>query len=174
MSNRLSLLMLAAVAFVGLAWADTVSAQTTQLRSGAISKFAGAERTDQVCTTSSSSGAAYVDMLGMSRTFTISGTTNRSVVVLFQGSYWSAPPGHWGLIQLTVDGVVNPGPGKSVFLYQYNQDEDGGAPQLESHGFNFQTEPLPPGSHTVKIRWAGIGVGSGLLCIGSRSLIVLY
>jgi len=174
MFSRLSLGMLAAVALVGLAWANTVSAQTTRLRAGSISKVAGAERTDQVCTTSSSSGAAYIDMIGMSRTFTISGTTARSVVVLFQGSYWSAPPGHWGLIQLTVDGNVNPGPGKSVLLYQYNQDEDGGAPQFVSHGFNFQTEPLPPGSHTVKIRWAGVGGSSGLLCVGSRSLIVLY
>jgi hypothetical protein len=169
MSNRLKLRMLVAMALVGLAGADTVSSQTTRFRSGSISKFVGAERTDQVCTTASS--GAYEDMPGMTRTFTLSGTTNRSVVVLFTGSYWSTTAGHFAFIQLTVDGVVNPGPGRSVLLTLYSQDEDGGSPQLDSHGFNFQTEPLTPGSHTVKIRWQGSG---GTVCIGSRSMIVLY
>jgi hypothetical protein len=157
------------IVLIGVAYAAVAFAQAARLRNGAISKFSGVDQTLQVCTTSQS----YVNMPDMTRTFIVSGTTSKPAVVLFQGSYWSASLGDWAVIQLTIDNVPNPGPGSSVFLYMFAADGDGYGSQFTSHGFNFQTNNLPPGSHTARIRWRAIGTDAQV-CIGSRSMLVLY
>ena len=161
-AHRLRRTVQVAIVLIGVAYAAAAFAQAARLRTGSINRFAGVDQTLQVCTTSQS----YVNMPDMTRTFTVSGTTNKPVVVLFQGAYWSATAGHWAVIQLTIDNVPNAGPGSSVFLYMYNQDEDGGSPQLTSHGFNFQTDNLAPGQHTARIRWRAIGTNA-TVCVGS-------
>jgi hypothetical protein len=94
---------------------------------------------------------------------------------MFSGAYWSALAKHSVRVQLTIDGVPNPGPGTATLLWLYQQDEDGGAPQTDSHGFTFQTEPLEPGQHTARIRWATTGEAGPITgCIGSRSMVVLH
>jgi hypothetical protein len=94
------------------------------------------------------------------------------VVVLFQGSNWGTSALLPVQIQLTIDGVPNPGPGSSVVLSMFQADDDGQAPFNTSHGFNFQTNVLAPGSHTARILWRSFD--GSLTCIGPRSMIVLY
>jgi hypothetical protein len=153
---------------------------TARFRSGPISKFVGVEEAggSPVCTSSES----YSDLPNMVRAFTISGTKNRSVIVLFQGSNWSHLARQSGAIQLTIDNVPNPGAGASnPILMGFNFDPDNGPVQgpLGSYGFNFQTDPLTPGPHIARIRWKAWrlnqDLNAGILaCVGHRSLIVLY
>lgn len=157
-----------AAALIGLVWTAVASAQTPRLRSGTIGKFAGVDQSNSVCTTSFTS----VNMPDMARTFTISGTSSRSVVVLFQGSNWAANAQRQVEIQLTIDGVPNPGPGGSIVLPVFQGDEDAQAPFAVSHGFNFQTDALAPGSHTARIRWRSFD--GSTVCVGPRSMIVLF
>ena len=80
-------------------------------------------------------------------------------------------PGTWragrdprptGFLRLTIDGVEQ-SPGEVPAI----APEDRG-----THGFNWQSKPLTPGSHTVRVQWrTDLG---GTLCADARSLIVLH
>lgn len=42
-----------------------------------------------------------------------------------------------------------------------------------THGFNFVTDPIPPGSHQAKMRWAHNALtGSGTICVAERSMVI--
>jgi hypothetical protein len=172
MSNRnvvQGLLVLVGVACIG---GSLAFAQTSRLRSGGISKFAAVDSTAEAC---NNTGTTLVQMPDMVRNFTVGGTTATPAVVTFSGAYWSALASQFVRVRLTIDGVANPGPGTSTYLWLYQQDEDGGAPMQGSHGFTFITDALQPGQHTARIQWATSSqAGQNAACIGSRSLVVLY
>jgi hypothetical protein len=44
--------------------------------------------------------------------------------------------------------------------------------EVETHGFNFVSDPLAPGTHTATIQWRDNGLGP--FCATERSLIVLH
>ena len=42
-----------------------------------------------------------------------------------------------------------------------------------THGFTFVTEPIAPGTHVAKMRWAdNVLNGSGTICVFERSLVI--
>ncbi len=134
-------------------------------RTGLITKFTGVDEIVEACTTSS----AFVNMPSMSRSFSVSGTTNQAVAVTFQGA--SSLSGEQafdtGFIRLTIDGVVQ-GPGGSA---------SGDVPMIGvgergTHGFTWQSRPLTPGTHTARIQWR-TDLGSSF-CVDARSLVVLH
>ena len=44
-----------------------------------------------------------------------------------------------------------------------------------THGFNFVTDPIPPGGHTATMRWSdNVLNGEGTICVAERSLVVFH
>jgi hypothetical protein len=174
--HRLGPARLAALAAIALAaalalvWIGRASADeggepaeaVTAVSNVATGKADAVDTSDNQCTSS----ASFVDMPGMSETFTFGGTASRPVLVLFQGRWNNAAEGH-AIIRLVIDGVVQPGPGASVTLH-----EDDASADLETNGFNFISAPLAPGTHTAKIQWQKFA--GAVICVGTRSLIVLH
>ncbi len=67
-----------------------------------------------------------------------------------------------GFLRLLVDGAQQtPGEVPAV-----NSNDRG------AHGFNWQTKPLSPGSHTAKVQWRTDLAST--FCADARSLIVLH
>lgn len=119
-----------------------------------------------ICTVSPN----FNDMPGMSETFSFGGTASRRVIVLFQ-SHWNLGAENSSVsIRLTIDGVVQSGPGNGFIIN--SQPADAQQRTVGTRGFNFISNPLAPGTHTAKIQWRDNGVGPG--CAAARSLIVLH
>jgi hypothetical protein len=132
---------------------------------GPIGNFSARDANDEQCTTST----AYVDMPGMSVSFTISGTAKRHVVALFQGEWFNNDR---ALARVVVDGVVQTGPGDSASPMALDSGNDAGSSVDQTNGFNFITDNLAPRvRHTLTVQWASVGGGS--ICVDERSLIVL-
>ena len=110
----------------------------------------------------------YTDMPGMSVTFKLGGTASRPVIVLMQGQWFMPNEGVNVRIRLLVDGVVQSDPNNVLVV----ERPSGVSLTDGSHGFNFLSDPLTPGTHTAKIQWHDNGVNSG--CIANRTLIVLH
>ena len=108
---------------------------------------------------------AFNDMPEMSKTFRLGGRVAQPVIVLFQGQWGGFTSGAAVQIRLTIDGV--PGSGLTI-----NERPSGEPNVVETHGYNFVSEPLAPGTHTATIQWADNGAGPS--CIGRRSLIILH
>jgi hypothetical protein len=142
-------------AFLGVMGAQ--AAPTT--RSGAITKFDGVDEIVEACTTATS----FVNVPGMSRTFAQGGTASDEVVVTFEGSAsLNGEDFDTGFVRLTIDGTVQT-PGVIPLL---------GVGKRGTHGFNWQTRALSPGTHTARVQWR-TDLGSSF-CLDARSLLVLH
>ncbi len=146
---------LALIAVVaGGAWAATS-------RSAPISRFDGIDEIVEACKT----GSSYSNMPQMTRSFTLGGSVNDEVVVMFQGSMSLDTSGgnfDTGFIRLTIDGAQQT-PGEVPAI---------AAGERGTHGFNWQSRPLTPGSHTARVQWR-TDLGS-TFCVDARSLIILH
>jgi len=129
-----------------------------------ISKADGVDATDTVCTVSPS----FNNMPGMSKTFTQGATSNKAVIVMFEGEWFTGADGSAAFIQLAIDGVVQSGPRSVVAAHS----PFGEIPESETHGFNFISDALSPGSHTAAIQWADNGQGP--FCVRVRSMLILH
>jgi hypothetical protein len=129
-------------------------------------KADGADATDLPCTVS----PQFNDMPGMLVSFRLSGTASRSVLVLFQGSWGKLVGNTAGFIRLTIDGVIQSGPGTGDGILTIPANGQTGSEG--TRGFNFLSDPLAPGLHVARIQWRDNGAGQ--VCIGERSLIVLH
>jgi hypothetical protein len=132
-------------------------------RSAPIGKFSGVEDIIFECTTSQT----FTNIPGLSRTFNLGAGAAEEVVVMLQGAFsWdSASADDTAYVRLLIDNQVQ-GPGDQV---PFNSvDSRGGG----THGFNWQSKPLRPGNHTVRVQWRS-DFGSSL-CVDARSLIVLH
>ena len=153
------LALFAGIASIGLL--ITVVAQAATSRSAPISKFDGIDEIVEACTTATN----YVTIPQMTRTFTVGGSVKDEVVAMFQGSLSLGSSGgsfDTGFLRLTIDGVQQ-GPGEVPAI---------GAADRGTHGFNWQSAPLAPGSHTARVQWR-TDLGS-TFCADARSLIVLH
>jgi hypothetical protein len=119
-----------------------------------IGKMDGIDATDTICTVSPS----FNNMPGMSKTFTLGTTSNKPVMVMFEGEWFTGTVGSAAFIQLAIDGVVQSGPNSVVVAFV----PFGAIPETETHGFNFISDALAPGTHTAAIQWADNGPGSVL------------
>jgi hypothetical protein len=128
-------------------------------RSGPVTTFNGRDEIVQACTT----GTGFSTIPNMSRSFSVGGTGNASVVVMFSGSLsLSGDPLDTGFLRLTIDNVQQtPGVVPAI-----------GSGELGAQAFNWQTAPLSPGSHTARIQWRTDLNGS--FCADARSMIVLH
>jgi hypothetical protein len=117
------------------------------------------------------SSASFTAMPQMSETFSFGGNASRPVLVLFHGEWVGFAEGAFVTVRLTIDGVVQSGPGAAGDLVLAFRPA--GEPfQSGTHGFNFVSEPLAPGTHTATIQWQS--AGGGQVCVDERSLIVLH
>jgi len=131
-------------------------------RSAPISKFSGIDDVVFACTTSTT----FVNIPGLSRSFTLGAGAAEEVVAMLQGSFSLNRQGSdTAFVRLLIDNVVQ-GPGDQVPIKGI--DDSGGS----THGFNWQSKVLSPGTHTVRVQWR-TDLGSNL-CVDARSLIVLH
>ncbi len=156
-----------------LVWVGRVSAAESGRSPAAVSKSVSnvptakadaLDATNTICTVSPN----FNDMPGTSKKFSLGGSQSRPVIVLFQGEWFSNTEGSAAFIQLAIDGKVQSGPSSVVVAHR----PFGEPQQTESHGFNFVSDPLVPGTHTATIQWADNGQGP--YCVRVRSLIVLH
>jgi hypothetical protein len=117
-------------------------------------------QTNEPCTTST----AYARIPGTSVQYTGSG----KVIAMFQGEWFNQDR---ALIRLVIDGVVQSGPGDDSSPVAANSGNDAGSSIDMTNGFNFISDSLSSGTHTVEIDWAS--VGGGQICVDEGSLIVL-
>lgn len=130
-------------------------------KSAPISKFSGVDEIVFTCTTSKT----FVNIPGLSRSFTVGAGAAEEAVVMLQASFSLSRDGaDTAFVRLLVDNVIQ-GPGDQVPVQSL--DDTG-----STHGFNWQTRTLSPGSHTVRAQWR-TDLGSSF-CADARSLIVLH
>ena len=100
----------------------------------------------------STTSLSYVDVPGMSSTFTEGGTVTRCVTVQYT-AYVFAASGAATLMQVRalLDGVTVASPSETQFDGDSDEDADGA--WARSHAFNFVFPTVAPGSHTIKIQW---------------------
>lgn len=139
---------------------------------GPIAQFTAVVADDLQCRNSSDNTVA--PMPSMATSFTQTGPDTTSVIVSFQGN-WSQIVGGdetvGAFIFLEVDGarvdvtstnggvLATPGPSHAV--------------GSGTHGFNFVTEPIPPGPHTAAILWAdNVLNGTNTICVQERSMVI--
>ena len=136
-------------------------AEAATMRSAPISKFSGVDDVVFVCTTSQT----FVNIPGLSRSFTLGAEAAEEVVVMLQGAFSLTRQGSdTAFVRLLIDNVVQ-GPGDQVPIKGI--DDTG-----STHGFNWQSKVLSPGAHSVRVQWR-TDLGSDL-CVDARSLIVLH
>jgi hypothetical protein len=145
----------------GRAHPGAVSRRVTNVPTG---KADAVTLTDIPCTVSPN----YTDMPGTSVTFTLGGTAPRPVLVLLQGQWFLPNDGVTVRVGLVIDGVVQTGPTDVLVA----ERPTGVALTDATHGFNFVSDALAPGTHTAKIQWHDNGVNFG--CVSNRSLIVMH
>jgi hypothetical protein len=154
-----------AAAFVTFAWAAPAAyAQSKSVSKIVTGKASAVDATDGACTAAN----FFHDMPDMSKSFSFGGTASRHVIVLFQGEFRSLTEGTAVLIQLLIDGVVQSGPRHVAMAVRPVGDEF----PPGTHGFNFISDRLAPGTHTAQIQWRDTGAGPG--CVEGRSLVVLH
>jgi hypothetical protein len=144
------------------------AAAQLRTKSGAITKFDGADNNNSACTGSSN----FKNMPSMAVTFTQGAGGADEVAVLFEGAGWFVEQLNFVGVRLTVDGVVQPGPGAGDDTFIFGGDPAIDTGGTTSHGFNFQTEPLGAGSHVARIQWRSFDGSEA--CVGPRSLLVLH
>jgi hypothetical protein len=149
--------------WIGRASADTSStaAVSTSVSNVATGRADAVNAADFACTPA----VSFTAMPGMSETFSFGGAASRPVLVLFQAEWRSFGEGSVASIRLMIDGIVQPASTLSV-----DHRVPGNGDEIETHGFNFVSDPLAPGTHTATIQWSA----TGTLCATDRSLIVLH
>jgi hypothetical protein len=159
-----------ALVWIGRANADEGGADPAAVSKSVINLATGradaVDGTGFTCTGS----ASFVDLPAMSKTISFGGTAGRSVLVLFQSEFLSFATNSLAPIRLTIDGVPQ-GPANDVAMDFHHPVND--PFPVETHGFNFISDVLAPGTHTVKLQWRDSG-GGGQICAGARSMIVLH
>jgi hypothetical protein len=156
--RRKAAVVLGAVVLAALASA-AIAVATGVNHGGPVTKFDGRDEILHRCTTSTS----FSTLPQMNRKFMLGGTGNASVAVMFSGSLsLSGDPSDTGYLRLLVDGVQQ-APGVIPAI---------GAGERGAQAFNWQTKPLAPGSHRVKISWRTDLHGS--FCADARSMIMLH
>lgn len=127
--------------------------------------------------THSTSSTSFVDMPEMSVTISTSGTSR--LIIVFSGNTWLTGSGSYLII--AVRAMVD-----TAQAYPQRQDIWFGSSTRQSvplggdivyydhssHSLTFHSDPLDPGTHTVKIQWRVWG-GSNVGYIASRSLTVI-
>lgn len=160
-----------ALVWIGRASADEGALSSPDAASTSVSNVATgrADAVDAAAGTCTNS-TDFVDMPGMSETFSFGGNAPRPVLVLFQGSF-AGDADSAARIRLLIDGVVQPPPGDGVDVHEEDASVD-----IATNGFNFISAPLAPGTHTATIQWLAAGVTDPLpmTCVAGRSLIVLH
>jgi hypothetical protein len=142
------------------------SAAATRSISTTISKADAVDTTDQACTSSTQ----FIDLPEMLVSFKAGGKASQPVIVLFQGE-WQSDDELIAEIRLTIDGVIQPGPGN----VRVDHLPGGERPRVETHGFNFLSDRLAPGLHVARIQWRADGGGLfRAFCVNNRSLIVMH
>jgi hypothetical protein len=151
---------------------EEAASQTNIQRDAPVRKFSGVEEIVFECTTSDAT-AGFVDMPGMTRSFTLAGSANEEVVVAFHATAslaLAATPGltsDTGYVLLQIDGAVQ-SPGNQIPFIS----TESSSPIIAAYSFTWQSAPLSPGSHTVLIQWR---TDSGSeFCVDARSLIILH
>jgi hypothetical protein len=159
-----------------------LSAVTLVWSGHAIASKGGADRAERIATTVSNVATGKADavtagdrvctaapfdhdMPGMSKTFSFGGTKARPVLVFFQGEFGQLTEGAEVSVGLSIDGVRNQ-------EMSVDSRSSGEPDEFETHGFNWVSGPLAPGTHTAKLQWADNGAGPG--CVDDRSLIILH
>jgi hypothetical protein len=158
-TSRRRLIVIAGLTSLGLV--ATVAALAAVNRSAPITRFSGTDEIVEACTQTTS----FATIPQMARTFTLGGSANEEVVVMFQGSLRLDTAGgafDTGFLRLRIDGV-DQSPGEVPAI---------GAGDSGTHGFNWQSRPLAPGSHTARVQWRTDQGGE--LCVDARSIIVLH
>jgi hypothetical protein len=107
-------------------------------------------------------------MPGTSVTFNLPGPAPRPLIVLLQGEWFLPNDGVQVRVRLLIDGLVPSGPTDVLVA----ERPSGVALDFGTHGFNFVSDQLSPGTHTAKVQWHDNGVNFG--CITQRSLIVMH
>ena len=166
--SLVSVSALALSAFTLLASADegpspaVVSKSISNVPTG---KAEGVDATGQVCTVT---GTGFTDMPAVGKLFTQGGTVAKPVIVLFQGELSNFAQGATVFIRLVIDGAVQSGPSLVGVAQRPSANPFG----FETHGYNFVSDPVTPGTHFLAIQWRDNTFGSG--CVGNRSLIVFH
>lgn len=148
--------------------AEEAASQTNIQRNGPLRNFSGIEEVVFECTTEES----FVDMPPMTRNFTLGGSANEEVVVMFHASaaftLVSGQTTDSGYVRLEIDNVVQ-SPGDQVpFISAETED-----PQTTgAYSFTWQSAPLTPGNHTANILWR-TDLGSEF-CVDARTMIILH
>jgi hypothetical protein len=146
------------VVLVCCCWRGVTHAAT--IRTGPISQFSGKDEIVEACTTAT----AYTPLPAMRKTFTLGGTAPVAVVVLFHGAFsLSGTAFDTGFVRLQIDGVTQ-SPGEIPIKNE-------GA-STATHGFQWQSAPLMPGSHIARLQWR-TDLGSNF-CVDARSLLILH
>jgi hypothetical protein len=137
--------------------------QAATTKSAPVGKFSGVDEIVFDCTSSTT----FVNIPGLSRTFGHGAGAAEEVVVMLQGAFsWnSVSPNDTAYVRLLIDNQVQ-GPGDQVPLKSVDGFGSG------THGFNWQSKALTPGTHSVRVQWRS-DLGSQL-CVDARSLIVLH
>lgn len=125
---------------------------------------------DPTCSQSPGPGT-LVDVPGGAVTFSLPGGPPRRVLVSFEarwGGGSSTSYGSTALTGLAVDGVLQTPP--SIAVFRTTPD-----PRIETHGWQWITTPLSPGSHTAQLRWGNLGTPtSGLINLFDVGMAVFY
>ena len=139
----------------------TLAANDALAIGGGVTKFDGTKAVINNCSITT----AFQTISGMTQTFTLGGTANDEVVVMFQAT-WSGQtdPFDTAFVRLTIDNLEQP-TNVSVPIF-------GGGNGSFTHGFNWISKTLTPGNHTARIQWR-TDLGS-FLCVDDRSLVVLH
>jgi hypothetical protein len=103
------------------------------------------------------------EMDGMSKTFSLGGRISRPVIVMFQGEFFANDLNAAAFVRLVIDGRAQ-NDGEEVVVFGYRVQE--------THGFNWVSEPLAPGTHTAVIEWRDTGTAPAY--VAPRSMIILH
>jgi hypothetical protein len=148
-----------------------LSACTSVTASGPVPHMTSIVADDVQCRTSSDNLVA--DMPGMTRAFAQGGGTAEPVVVDFVGSWpkptSGTPAGAFIFLEIDNNRVDVTSTNGGVLVHE------GTASSVSNgtHGFNFVTDPVSPGNHVAKMRWAdNVLSGSGTICVAERSMVI--
>jgi hypothetical protein len=159
-----------ALVWIGRASADTRSPKPTARDAGkdffAVSNVPTPKADAAVSTFFAACSCSPVmhEMDGMSKTFRLGGRLRQRVIVMFQGEFFEPTVrGAYALVRLMVDGVAQNG-GEEVNIASYVVQA--------THGFQWVSEPLTPGTHTAVIEWRD--GGNAPVYVAPRSMIILH
>jgi hypothetical protein len=146
-------------ALPGVAGLRIVSTSTESQVSGNVTKWVARNSDDGECTATDE----WLDIEETEVTFHTTGFHKRALI-LFQAS-WLQDDGQSAIrVRALIDGeIVDVGDDEFVAFF-VDQFEHG------THGFNWISEELHPGSHTAVIQWFWDAGGAG--CLDQRSTIV--